>query len=70
MAGDSFGFWRFDLKAILKGFFAILILRGVSILLGFQQYVPIVDDCLRPVFFVAQEGSRFISNFTAQHYNR
>ena len=47
LGGDSNSFWRFDLKLIIKGFFILLALRGVSILLGiYPSYIPIFDDCI------------------------
>ncbi len=47
LGGDSNSFWRFDVAMIVKGFFVLLLLRGVAILLDiYPQYIPVIDDCV------------------------
>jgi hypothetical protein len=63
MGGDSFSFWRFDLAQVLKALFVILLLRGITILLGFEQQVPIVDDILNVLVNAAKVMAEAISGF-------
>jgi hypothetical protein len=69
MGGDSFSFWRFDLWQLLKAFGVVLLLRGVTILLGFEQHVPILDDIINALLSVAKEiaaaVARFVGNRTS-----
>lgn len=69
MGGDSFSYWRFDLWQLLKAFALILLLRGITILLGFEQQVPILDDIINAILTVAKETAaavaRFVGNRTS-----
>ncbi|MBN8550274.1 MAG: hypothetical protein J0M12_13225 [Deltaproteobacteria bacterium] len=50
LGGDSNSFWRFDGAMIVKGFLFLLLLRGITILMGiYPSYIPIFDDCVNGI---------------------
>lgn len=68
LGGDSNSFWRFDLAMIVKGFFILLALRGISIMLDiYPQYIPVFDDCING-FLAALKWASLTFNRIASQY--
>lgn len=70
LGGDSNSYWRFDLKAILKGFAILVILRGITVLLGiFPQYIPVIDDIVNLILAVMRWASITFNQVASQYFS-
>lgn len=70
LGGDSNSFWRFDLGMIVKGFFVLLLLRGVTILLDiYPVYIPVIDDCVNGFLSALKWLSLTFNRIASNHMN-